>query len=323
MTIVEQNLAAMRDHPENMVSKFAKNNAKHMPTGRGIRPKMSYSRDANMTADNMRVNGEHMDDKQRSLWLKEFRYQRAESDMYSPWITSLGDMAEIVGSDSPHAYGGVPAGIPEREAAGVRHSHIMDRLQVADIPDKDRLLVIDSLANIRTSQRKITDENGEPTKEYRHNVEWVKVRNSAKARGDKRGQKAIKAAVSRVLEAIDNLPVNTDRLTCNDTSYRITSRHKHNDMCKHDIGFLTNYPIEPTDKAKEKARLNPVNAPYTPGTKSMYSCEHAEDCPEDCPQKVQRKARINALDRLDREVDMPQARLSYLLEIDRIGGPLV
>lgn len=297
-----------------MFNKFARNIAPKLNAGTGTRPKLTYTDDLITLADSMLVNGMHMNDKQSALWVNEAGYERAESDIYSPYLTSMGKVANVLGTDSSRAYGGQPIGLPEIEAAGLRNAELIERLQVADILNIDRQLVIDSLASVRTSKRKLTDDDGNVTRVFRHNVQWVNVRSAAKARGDKRGQKAIKAAVTRTIEAVSNLAVSTDRVACNDASYPVIERHKHDDSCYHGIVIV---PSEPITDSKPQEDIPLM------GWDNLNDCGHVDDDhPTDCPVRVARKARIEAIYSLPTTGNRNQNRLAYAQALQGIGATL-
>ncbi len=322
LTDIEQNLAAIRDHPEAMFAKFARDKAPKLNTGLGIRPKLTYVDDIDKVADSMRINGSHMTPLQGELWRKEYRYARAESDIYSPYLTSLGQEAAAVAADSTKAYGGQPLGLPHIEAAGLRHSDIMDRLLAADIPDKDRRLTVDTLANMRQSKRRVEvkdyngdvliDPNtGEPIKRFSQYVEWINVRTSAKERGDKRGQKAIRTAVERTLKAIANLSVSTDRLACNDATYPKVTRHKGMPY------WYMNAVIEPTLPVKDKSVQE--DKPLM-GYGKVVDCGHKdEEHPAECPIRIARRLRIESLFQLHNDPDKNAMRLRYARTLTYIG----
>ena len=314
LTVIEQRLASIRDHSTAMFNKFARNRAPKMNTGRGIRPKLTYRDDLIELADSMQVNGKPLTDMQRALWVNEAGYERAESDMYSPYLTSMGKAADVIGTDSVHAYGAQPIGLPEIESAGLRHSDILERLAAVNCSKADRELVVDSLASVRTSKRKLTDDDGNVTREYRHNVQWVNVRLAAKARGDRRGQKPIRKAVERVLTALSKVDVSTDRVACNDASYPVMVRHKGMPYWYMDAVIEPNIPVK--DKSVQE------DIPLM-GWDNLNDCGHdPENHPTDCPVRVARRARIEAIYSLPTGEDKTQSRLEYHRTLRGIGATL-
>ncbi len=311
LTDIETKLASIRDHSAAMFNKFARNIAPKLNAGTGTRPKLTYTDDLITLADSMLVNGMHMSDKQSALWVNEAGYERAESDMYSPYLTSMGKVADVLGADSSRAYGGQPIGLPEIETAGLRQADLIERLQAADILNKDRQLVIDSLASVRTSKRKLTDKDGVVTRVFRHNVQWVNVRLAANARGDKRGQKAIKAAVKRTIEAISTLAVSTDRLACNDASYPVMVRHKGMPYWYMDAVVEPNIPVKDTSVSEDIPLM---------GYGDTVDCGHmTDDHPTDCIVRVQRRARIDAIYSLPTTGNKNRIRLAYARALRGIG----
>ncbi len=324
LTVIEQNLSAIRDHSAAMFTKFARGIAPKMSTGRGIRPKLTYRQDVDALADSQRVNGKPMTTLQRELWRYSYTYERAESDIYSPYITSLGDMSDVIGSDSPHSYGGFPYGVPEIECAGLRHSDILERLEVVECPEIDRAVTSDALASLRQSTRRVEVKDsdgkvlidpitGEPTKRFSQYIEWERVRTNAKARGDKRGQRAIKSAVKRTLFAVRKVDVSTDRETVANADYwSIGATHTHTITCKHEPIIVPALPVK-DDKPQEDIPLM--------GWGNLNDCGHYdEDHPANCPVRVARRVRVEAIYNLPEGSSILQGRLEYHRQLQRIGA---
>lgn len=324
LTVIERNLAAIRDHSSAMWTKFARGIAPKMSTGRGTRPKLTYSQDIDHIADSQRVNGKPMTTLQRELWRYSYSYERAESDIYSPYITSMGDMSDVIGSDSVHSYGGFPVGVPEIECAGLRRVDILERLEVANIPRKDLALTSDALASLRQSSRRIEVKDsdgiplihpttGEPIKRFSQYVEWVRVRHNAITRGDKRGQRAIKSAVIRTLIAVANVQVSTDRETIANADYwSIGATHTHTLTCKHEPIIVPTLPVKDT-KPQEDIPLM--------GWDNLNDCGHTdEDHPTDCPVRIARRLRIETVYELPQGSGINQSRLFYHKALQQIGA---
>lgn len=270
-----------------LIRKIARNAAPRLSTGRGTRPRLVDPTDWDDLSTHplvTRWDGDGdgrvttpMTDAESDQWVHTSGYERAESDLYSPMVTAYGDLSPIIGSDSTHAYGGPPLGVPERDTAGLSTASLVERIDAVDAPTIDKRAAVDALAAVKLSARGA------------YSVEWSRVVDSAAARGDTRHRVTLSRAVERVLTAAAVVVVDTDRATDDRAEWTAPARHSCTTTCTH-AG-----PVRWGSDSRTAAEMQ-LPAPMVTG--SRFKCEHAVDsCPRDCAARVHRAEWIDAVER--------------------------
>lgn len=280
-------VATYRNEPKRAVGLWR--NACHrrawrMATGGGSRPTLTVDPDtvdeiASRVAvvSNGTVRG--MTDSESATWIRTRGYERAESELFSPWLRATGDSAPAVGS--PHPFGQSASDVPERESAGLRRQDLAAVLEssYACCPIVRMFGEATVAASIAAYDATETTESGSVR------IRWAPVLAAYRANGGQGSLRTVKRHVSACVQYASTLGTVADR-PVSDTGepwaanrtpsypYRVPAiwvRGSGESYLASLFG-IPEYQTEPDSQCAE------------------HSAEHG--CPHGCPTRIARRIRI-------------------------------